>query len=98
MRTGAALSMTFVSMPKKNSGSFTSLPVSGYVTLYSYGEDFELTYAGAIPALAELQAQAWILRLCNRLPKPPNLQDAHFRLREDPDRRIQYAVDHDAYA
>ncbi|KAI8961332.1 FAD/NAD(P)-binding domain-containing protein [Daldinia sp. FL1419] len=55
---------------------------------------------GAIPPLAELQAQLWILNL-----KAPELtanlrddDDHHFRLRSSQNSRINYGVDHETYA
>lgn len=57
---------------------------------------------GAIPPLAELQAQLWILGLIDP-SKVANLSEAdehHFRLRatEGQKRRITYGVDHETYA
>ncbi|KAI1644669.1 FAD/NAD(P)-binding domain-containing protein [Daldinia loculata] len=55
---------------------------------------------GAIPPLAELQAQLWLLNLM--VPeRTANLRDAddhHFRLRSSQNSRINYGVDHETYA
>ena len=52
---------------------------------------------GAIPPLSEFQAQLWIQALLHRIPHPLR-QETHYRLLTDSDRRIQYGVDHEAYA
>jgi len=52
---------------------------------------------GAIPPLAELQAQLWVMNLLKRLPTPLKFED-HYRLRPSPSSRIQYGVDHESYA
>ncbi|KAL5313651.1 hypothetical protein ACEPPN_018072 [Leptodophora sp. 'Broadleaf-Isolate-01'] len=52
---------------------------------------------GAIPPLAELQSQVWIMNLINRLPTPLKFED-HYRLHSSPTSRIQYGVDHESYA
>jgi dimethylaniline monooxygenase (N-oxide forming) len=56
-----------------------------------------LTLLGAIPPLAELQAQLWILSLLGRLPTQLKPED-HYRLHHAPNSRIQYGVDHESYA
>jgi len=53
--------------------------------------------SGAIPPLAELQAQLWILNLVGGLQMSCT-GEVSYRLKVDADRRIQYAVDHDSYA
>ncbi|KAH8593605.1 hypothetical protein B0O99DRAFT_206776 [Bisporella sp. PMI_857] len=52
---------------------------------------------GAIPPLAEFQAQLWVLALLNKLPHPL-VKEEHYRLHMPEDRRIQYGVDHENYA
>lgn len=52
---------------------------------------------GAIPPLAEMQAELWITNLLGKLPKPMTYED-DYRLKMPPDRRIQYGVDHESYA
>lgn len=52
---------------------------------------------GAIPPLAELQAQLWILALLKRLPTVLQPED-HYKLHHLRDSRIQYGVDHESYA
>ena len=54
---------------------------------------------GAIPALAELQAQLWVLALIDQLPRSPPI-DIDYRLRSQPGRRAyeSFGVDHDSYA
>lgn len=53
--------------------------------------------SGAIPPLAEFQAQLWILALLKTLPHPL-VNEEHYRLHMPEDRRIQYGVDHENYA
>jgi dimethylaniline monooxygenase (N-oxide forming) len=53
--------------------------------------------SGAIPPLAELQAQLWIISLLNRLPNPLQPED-NYRLHVSSNSRIQYGVDHESYA
>ncbi|KAH8665114.1 hypothetical protein BGZ60DRAFT_489609 [Tricladium varicosporioides] len=52
---------------------------------------------GAIPPLAEFQAQLWVLALFQKLPHPL-VKEEHYRLHISQDRRIQYGVDHENYA
>ncbi|RDW75528.1 FAD protein [Coleophoma cylindrospora] len=52
---------------------------------------------GAIPPLAEFQAQLWVLALLKQLPHPL-VNEEHYRLHLPKDRRIQYGVDHENYA
>ncbi|OAL33326.1 hypothetical protein AYO20_07337 [Fonsecaea nubica] len=62
---------------------------------------------GAIPPLAEFQAQLWVLRILNLLP-PANVRslspalnpDAEewYRLKPPPEARIHHGVDHESYA
>jgi dimethylaniline monooxygenase (N-oxide forming) len=52
---------------------------------------------GAIPPLAELQAQHWTLSLLSRLPATLTPQD-HYKLHHPPGSRIKYGVDHESYA
>ncbi|KAH8649642.1 hypothetical protein BGZ60DRAFT_520634 [Tricladium varicosporioides] len=52
---------------------------------------------GAIPPLAEMQAQLWTLNLLGKLPAPLKQED-HYRLHISPSARIQYGVDHESYA
>ncbi|KAK1751490.1 dimethylaniline monooxygenase [Echria macrotheca] len=55
---------------------------------------------GAIPPLAEMQAQLWVLHLLapSRIPKPLHPRDEpHFRLHHPDDSRIHYGVDHESY-
>ena len=52
---------------------------------------------GAIPPLAELQAQLWTLSLLSRLPATLTPQD-HYKLHHPPGSRINYGVDHESYA
>jgi Flavin-binding monooxygenase-like len=52
---------------------------------------------GAIPPLAELQAQLWTLSLLDRLPTPLTVQD-HYKLHHLPGSRVTYGVDHESYA
>jgi dimethylaniline monooxygenase (N-oxide forming) len=52
---------------------------------------------GAIPPLAELQAQLWTLSLLSRLPAPLTPQD-HYKLHHPPGSRVKYGVDHESYA
>jgi dimethylaniline monooxygenase (N-oxide forming) len=54
-------------------------------------------FQGAIPPLAELQAQLWILALLDRLPHPL-VPETNYRLHVSPNSRIQYGVDHESYA
>ncbi|KAI1388113.1 FAD/NAD(P)-binding domain-containing protein [Hypoxylon trugodes] len=55
---------------------------------------------GAIPPLAELQAQLWLLNLMTpeRTEGLRDEDDHHFRLRSAPGARIGYGVDHETYA
>ncbi|KAI9147384.1 Monooxygenase ptmN [Paramyrothecium foliicola] len=56
---------------------------------------------GAIPPLAELQAQLWTLHLLapHRIPRPLIPEDEpHYRLLTKPDARVKYGVDHESYA
>ncbi|KAF2434419.1 dimethylaniline monooxygenase [Tothia fuscella] len=52
---------------------------------------------GAIPPLAELQAQLWILNLLGRLPAPLKPEN-HYCLHHVLSSRIQCGVDHESYA
>ncbi|RFU24649.1 hypothetical protein B7463_g11692, partial [Scytalidium lignicola] len=52
---------------------------------------------GAIPPLAEFQAQLWVLALLKQLPRQLKPED-HYRLHMSKDNRIQYGVDHENYA
>ena len=52
---------------------------------------------GAIPPLAELQAQLWITNLLNRLPRPIQVNE-NYLLKPDYDRRLDYVIDHESYA
>ncbi|KAE9364762.1 FAD/NAD(P)-binding domain-containing protein [Stipitochalara longipes BDJ] len=52
---------------------------------------------GAIPPLAELQAQLWVLNLLGHLPAPLSPQD-HYKLQHPPGSRVKYGVDHESYA
>ncbi|POR32526.1 Dimethylaniline monooxygenase [N-oxide-forming] 2 [Tolypocladium paradoxum] len=56
---------------------------------------------GAIPPLAEMQAQLWIVNLLapNKIPRPlsPN-DEPHYRLLPPKGFRITYGVDHESYA
>jgi dimethylaniline monooxygenase (N-oxide forming) len=56
---------------------------------------------GAIPPLAELQAQLWVLQLVapRRIPRPLLPPDEHhYRLLHPKGSRISYGVDHESYA
>jgi dimethylaniline monooxygenase (N-oxide forming) len=56
---------------------------------------------GAIPPLAEFQAQLWVLQLAapHRIPRPLLPEDEpHYRLMPNPGARVQYGVDHESYA
>ncbi|OTB10268.1 hypothetical protein K445DRAFT_27780 [Daldinia sp. EC12] len=55
---------------------------------------------GAIPPLAELQAQLWLLNLMapERTANLRDDDDHHFRLRSAQNSRINYGVDHETYA
>lgn len=56
---------------------------------------------GAIPPLAELQAQLWIAKLLSpqSIPRPLLPEDEkHYKLRVLPGARINYGVDHESYA
>jgi dimethylaniline monooxygenase (N-oxide forming) len=53
---------------------------------------------GAIPPLAESQAQLWTLAILNLLPHPLDPKEDHYRLHMPADHRIQYGVDHENYA
>ncbi|KAK3681099.1 hypothetical protein B0T22DRAFT_434837 [Podospora appendiculata] len=55
---------------------------------------------GAIPPIAEMQAQLWLLHLLapSRLPRPLESKDEpHYRLLPVPGRRVDYGVDHESY-
>ncbi|KAJ4417222.1 hypothetical protein N0V85_001928 [Neurospora sp. IMI 360204] len=55
---------------------------------------------GAIPPLAEMQAQLWILQLLapHRIPRQLDPKDEeHYRLRHPADSRVKYGVDHESY-
>jgi dimethylaniline monooxygenase (N-oxide forming) len=55
---------------------------------------------GAIPPLAEMQAQLWILNILAPEKIPRSLRAAdeeHYRLKLPPDSRIGYGVDHESY-
>ncbi|PHH87028.1 hypothetical protein CDD83_9409 [Cordyceps sp. RAO-2017] len=55
---------------------------------------------GAIPPLAEMQAQLWIVNLLapRRIPRALVPEDeAHYRLLHPPASRISYGVDHESY-
>lgn len=55
---------------------------------------------GAIPPLAEMQAQLWITHLLARhkIPSPLRQEDEpHYQLRSVPGARIKYGVDHETY-
>ncbi|RHZ46422.1 uncharacterized protein CDV56_104747 [Aspergillus thermomutatus] len=52
---------------------------------------------GAIPPLAEMQSQLWVLSLINKIPKPLG-PARNYLLENNPSCRIQYGVEHDAYA
>ncbi|KAK5654074.1 hypothetical protein OQA88_7754 [Cercophora sp. LCS_1] len=54
---------------------------------------------GAIPPLAELQAQLWISRLVCPNPKELKAEDEeHYKLKHPKGSRITYGVDHESYA
>jgi dimethylaniline monooxygenase (N-oxide forming) len=56
---------------------------------------------GAIPTLAEMQAQLWVMNLVapEAIPKPLLARDeGHYRLLSPPGSRITYGVDHETYA
>lgn len=56
---------------------------------------------GAIPTLAEMQAQLWIMKLAapDQIPRPLEPKDeGHYRLHPPPGARITYGVDHETYA
>ena len=55
---------------------------------------------GAIPPLAEMQAQLWVLYTLapEKIPKPLHPKDElHFRLWHDKESRIHYGIDHESY-
>ena len=55
---------------------------------------------GAIPPLAEMQAQLWVLNLLRpeRIPRELSPEDEpHYRLLSAPTSRITYGVDHESY-
>ena len=55
---------------------------------------------GAIPPLAEMQAQLWILQLVapHRIPRPLEAKDEdHYRLHHPVDSRVKYGIDHESY-
>ncbi|KAM5516757.1 dimethylaniline monooxygenase [Fusarium oxysporum f. sp. phaseoli] len=55
---------------------------------------------GAIPPLAEMQAQSWVLNLLtpHKLKHLKPDDEAHYRLHCRPDARVTYGVDHESYA
>lgn len=56
---------------------------------------------GAIPSLAEMQVQLWLMKLVapNQIPRPLEPKDeGHYRLQPPPGARINYGVDHETYA
>jgi dimethylaniline monooxygenase (N-oxide forming) len=55
------------------------------------------SHPGAIPPLAEFQAQLWILAIHNLLPHSLVPND-HYKLHVSNEDRIQYGVDHENYA
>ena len=55
---------------------------------------------GAIPPLAEMQAQLWILNLVapHLIPRPLEAKDEdHYRLHHPVDSRVKYGIDHESY-
>ncbi|KAK3494253.1 FAD/NAD(P)-binding domain-containing protein [Neurospora hispaniola] len=55
---------------------------------------------GAIPPLAEMQAQLWIVQLVapHWIPRPLDSKDEeHYRLRHPAESRVKYGVDHESY-
>jgi dimethylaniline monooxygenase (N-oxide forming) len=54
---------------------------------------------GAIPPLAEMQAQSWVLNLLtpHKLKHLKPEDEAHYRLHCRPDARVIYGVDHESY-
>ena len=57
-----------------------------------------LTFEGAIPPLAEIQSQLWIMNLLGALPRPIRAEDDDYLLRLEKGRRLKYIVDHESYA
>lgn len=56
---------------------------------------------GAIPPLAEMQAQLWVTNLLtgHKIPRPLVPEDeSHYQLKKVPGARITYGVDHESYA
>ncbi|CCC11410.1 hypothetical protein SMACR_02068 [Sordaria macrospora] len=55
---------------------------------------------GAIPPLAEMQAQLWILQLVapHQIPRALEQKDEkHYRLHHPADSRVKYGIDHESY-
>ncbi|KAM7185608.1 hypothetical protein V8F20_011742 [Naviculisporaceae sp. PSN 640] len=72
----------------------TSDPSVGYI-------GFVRPSFGAIPPLAEMQAQLWVLNLVapDKIPSKLKPEDEpHYRLKHPVYSRIQYGVDHESYA
>ena len=83
----------FMGFVRPSFGTQNCAPASAYRYIVA-----NLTgYLGAIPPLAELQAQLWVANLCNRLPRPIRPEE-NYLLKPDPDRRLDYIVDHETYA
>jgi len=63
---------------------------------------FERPSFGAIPPLAELQAQLWVVRVVQPSALPTldfdPADEAHYKLKQSTSYRIQYGVDHERYA
>ena len=74
------------------------MPALHLMTIRYSVEAANLTsHLGAIPPLAELQAQLWVTNLFNRLPRPIQINE-NYLLKPDVDRRLDYIVDHETYA
>ncbi|RKF83550.1 Dimethylaniline monooxygenase 2 [Golovinomyces cichoracearum] len=83
--------------PRASEANIRSIWKEGYKTVSFIG--FVRPSFGAIPPLAELQAQLWIAMLLNRIPSPVlPIDTTHYRLQTPRDSRISYGVDHESYA
>ncbi|KAH8812272.1 hypothetical protein F5884DRAFT_820216 [Xylogone sp. PMI_703] len=99
MATGYSQEFPFLdeTYPRPDDADIRNVWQSGDETVGFIG--FVRPSFGAIPPLAEFQAQLWVLALLNMLPHELKPEDHYLlRMRESKNHRIQYCVDHENYA
>ncbi|KND87721.1 Dimethylaniline monooxygenase [N-oxide-forming] 2 [Tolypocladium ophioglossoides CBS 100239] len=108
--TGYTQSLPFLNSPESLQAGQQKYPLPGEADVREIWKRDEPTVGfigfvrpsfGAIPPLAEMQAQLWIVNLLapHKIPRPlsPN-DEPHYRLLPPKGFRITYGVDHESYA